>query len=191
MKDDILIGDTPKAQKRRRRVKKMSAAGRLWKHSKLSDIDGLLGDQDTRDFFVFTLVRNPWDRMVSYYHWLKEQKFDHAAVDVAKTNGFSSFLSHPHMLRSIGGENYGHYMCDHEGRERCDLFIRIEHLNADIAPLENHLGFRLGPIERVNRSDRAQDYRAYYTASDCELVGKLFETDIDRFGYDFDGDAPR
>jgi hypothetical protein len=42
MKDDILIGDTPKARRRKGRLKGASTAGRLWKHSRLSDIAGLL-----------------------------------------------------------------------------------------------------------------------------------------------------
>ncbi len=33
MKDDIMLGDTPKAQKRRRRLKDVTTRGRLWKHS--------------------------------------------------------------------------------------------------------------------------------------------------------------
>ncbi|HMO71776.1 MAG TPA: Type II secretory pathway, pullulanase PulA, partial [Paracoccaceae bacterium] len=42
--DDILIGDTPKARARRGRVKALAgrAAGRLWKHSTLADIEGVL-----------------------------------------------------------------------------------------------------------------------------------------------------
>lgn len=39
MKDDIMLGDTPKARKRRRRLQDFKAAGRLWKHSTLADID--------------------------------------------------------------------------------------------------------------------------------------------------------
>ena len=42
MKDDIMLGDTPKARKRRRRLQDFKAAGRLWKHSTLADIDGLV-----------------------------------------------------------------------------------------------------------------------------------------------------
>ena len=38
MADDILIGDTPKAVKRRGRLKGLETAGRLWKHSTLADI---------------------------------------------------------------------------------------------------------------------------------------------------------
>ncbi|MEM9788337.1 MAG: Type II secretory pathway, pullulanase PulA, partial [Pseudomonadota bacterium] len=32
-RDDILIGDTPKAQRRRGRLRHLQTPGRLWKHS--------------------------------------------------------------------------------------------------------------------------------------------------------------
>lgn len=40
MKDDVMLGDTPKAIRRRGRVKGVKASGRLWKHSMLSDLYG-------------------------------------------------------------------------------------------------------------------------------------------------------
>ena len=43
MKDDLMLGDTPKALKRRRRLKDaFKRRGVLWKHSTLSDIEGLV-----------------------------------------------------------------------------------------------------------------------------------------------------
>jgi len=38
MKEDIVLGDTPKALRRRGRVKDVAARGRLWKHSTLADL---------------------------------------------------------------------------------------------------------------------------------------------------------
>ena len=84
MADDILIGDTPKAKRRRNRLKQLSAKGRLWKHSTLADIDGVVNSADLERYFIFTLVRNPWDRLVSYYAWLRAQSFEHPAVALAK-----------------------------------------------------------------------------------------------------------
>ena len=63
--DDILIGDTPKAIRRRGRLKGVAVAGRSWKHSTLADIDGLVDRAWIAQAFRVTLVRNPWDWMVA------------------------------------------------------------------------------------------------------------------------------
>ncbi len=185
MKDDILIGDTPKAQKRRKRLKGVQVSGKLWKHSTLADIDGLVSAAELDDLFIFTLVRNPWDRMVSYYHWLREQTFDHTAVLLAQTLDFDRFVMHPQTRASVKASPYGHYLRDAGGRERGDAMIRLEHLTEDIAPVEAHLGFRLGAMPQVNASGRDRDYRGYYTDKTAESVAELCKDDIERFGYSF------
>ena len=40
--DDIIIGDTPKAKRRRKRLADLTPVGRLWKQSTLRDIDGIV-----------------------------------------------------------------------------------------------------------------------------------------------------
>ncbi|MCA0042860.1 sulfotransferase family 2 domain-containing protein [Celeribacter litoreus] len=183
--DDILIGDTPKAIRRRERVKSLSAAGRLWKHSTLRDIEGLVPREDFDDFFIFTLVRNPWDRAVSYYHWLRDQTWDHDAVRLAKVHTFSDFLNAPETREALGVP-YGSYLRDGEGQERGTHFARIEALETDLVPLWEHLGFDLSPIPQANASVRDSDYRGYYSAADAELIARICATDIARFGYGFD-----
>jgi hypothetical protein len=181
-KDDILIGDTPKAKRRRRRLGRVTTAGRLWKHSTLADIDGLLSPDEIDEAFVFTLVRNPWDRIVSYYHWLQEQGFDHPAVTLAKKVDFSTFLNTPATQASMRAAPYGHYVTNAQGREVCDAFIRLEHFAKDGAALWSHLGFRLDlPVN--NQSTRDRDYRSYYSEHDSALVESLCAQDIARFGY--------
>jgi hypothetical protein len=185
MADDILIGDTPKARRRRRRLRGVKTAGRLWKHSRLADIRGLFSDEEIASFFVFTLVRNPWDRLVSYYHWLREQSFDHPAVTTARHLDFAAFLRDPAMQRAIRNSPYAAYVTDASGRERCDLWLRLEHLAEDVKSLEARLGLRLGEIPHVNRSKRAADHRGYYDAATRDLVAELCAEDIARFGYRF------
>lgn len=189
MKDDILIGDTPKARRRRSRLKGANAAGRLWKHSTLADIDGLVSGAFIDTAFVFTLVRNPWDRMVSYYHWLQDQTFDHPAVRLAAQMDFVDFVSAPQVRKTMQASPAQHYMTDARGTERCDLYIRLEAFDADAEPLWDHLGFALD-LPQSNPSTRERDYRPYYTDAAHAAVAQACATDIERFGYRFDSSRP-
>ncbi len=186
MKDDILIGDTPKARARKARLIGVKSAGRLWKHSTLADMAGLATEEEIAGFFTFSLVRNPWDRVVSYYHWLREKNFAHPAVGLAKTHDFSGFLNHPQTLTSLSLWPYAAYLRDTSGIERASLFARLEHLDSDLAPLEAHLGFRLTPMPRANQSARAADWRGFYSDADAALIARICAEDIARFGYGFD-----
>ena len=185
MKDDILVGDTPKAVRRRARLKELRPAGRLWKHSTLADLDGIVQPSELDDFLIFTLVRNPWDRMVSYYHWLQAQSFDHPAVGLAKELGFAAFVQADLVQAAFKAAPYASYVKDTSGRERNAQFIRLEHLAEDLAPVEAHLGFSLGPIPHANRSERDADHRGYYDAATHAAVAEACAIDIARFGYRF------
>ncbi|MDA3857106.1 MAG: sulfotransferase family 2 domain-containing protein [Roseovarius sp.] len=185
MADDILIGDTPKAKRRAGRLKSASATGRLWKHATLADIDGLVPLSMIREAFTFTLVRNPWDRMVSYYHWLRGQSFDHPAVRLAQRVEFSDFLNAPLTQKAWSASPARFYMTASDGAHYCTRYIRLEHLEEDAAPLWDHLGFTLD-LPGANRSTRDNsDYRSYYSDSDAACLARLSARDIDQFGYAF------
>jgi hypothetical protein len=183
MRDDLMMGDTPKARLRRGRLKGLPSAGRLGKHSGLADIDGLVSSGWIEQAFVFALVRNPWDRLVSYYHWLRGQSFNHPAVRAAQGNEFAQFLADPGTQASIRAHPYGRYV-QTGGKEQCSLFIRLEAFHRDAAPLWDHLGFELD-LPHLNASPRVVDYTQYYTSDTRHLVESLCHEDIGRFGYSF------
>ena len=184
-KDDILIGDTPKARNRAGRWKGVKTAGRVWKHSTLADVAGLVSVAEIDAFQTATLVRNPWDRLVSYYHWLKAQGFASPAVGLARTHDFSGFLNHPQTKTAFRLWPYGAYLRRPDGTDAAGVFIRLEHYADEVRPVEAHLGFRL-PLPRVNASDRGQDWRPYYSDADAGLVADICAEDIARFEYRFD-----
>lgn len=188
MKDDILIADTPKARRRKGRLAGAKTAGRLWKHSTLADIEGLVARDDFARFQIVTLVRNPYDRLVSYYHWLRGQGFDHPAVHLAKGLDFSDFLNAPATVASIQNSPVASYLTDGAGVEHAAICLRLEHLQSDLAPFEAHLGFALWPLDVANTSARRADYRSYYSDADAALVARICAADLARFGYGFDPD---
>lgn len=183
--DDILVGDTPKARRRRARLRGVVTAGRLWKHSTLADGLGLYTEAEALDWFCFTLVRNPWDRMVSYYHWLRAQRFAHPAVALAQRLDFAAFLADPQTRASLAGAPYGSYLRLPGSAGPVGHFLRLEHLEEDAGPLEAHLGFRLTPLAPANASQRGRDWRPYYSDAAAESVAQLAAEDIARFHYSF------
>lgn len=185
MKDDIMLGDTPKALNRRRKMENTKAHGRLWKHSTLTDIDGVVLPHHVERMFTFTLVRNPWDRMVSYYHWLKGQSFDHPAVALAQKVNFDGFLKDAGTQRSQRGAPASSYMRDVNGVEQCNAYIRLEQFTEDVAPLIAHLGFDL-ELPKSNASVREVVYQGYYTPETRQIVAQCCAQDIERFGYVFE-----
>lgn len=184
MADDIMLGDTPKALRRRRRVKDAVTRGRLWKHSRLEDIEGLVPQEQLENLFAFTLVRNPWDRVVSLYHWLRVQTFRHPSISLAQTLSFCDFVQNEAMIRAFENSPATSYMKTSDGRLQCSAFIRLEHFEEDAQPLFSHLGFEL-ELSRVNTSQRLEDYRSYYTDAAAETIAQCCAADIDRFGYVF------
>lgn len=186
LKDDIFIGDTPKARARKGRLGGIRTAGRLWKHATLADSLGLVSAEEMTGLFTLTLVRNPWDRMVSFYHFLRVKSFDHPMVRAAQAHDFHGFLREEATGRLIGDNPCSSYMRRPDGSEGARLYARIEHFAQDIQPFEDHLGFRLTPLARQNASDRPRDWRPAYSADDADLVARLCADDISRFGYRFD-----
>ena len=183
-RDDIMMGDTPKAKNRRRRLKGVQSRGRLWKHSTLSDIDGLIAPDVLAGLFAFTLVRNPWDRAVSYYHWLQAQTFQHPAVALAQDLDFDPFIMNPVIQRAFLISPAGSYMRRVDGQEQCNAYIRIEAFQEDAAPLVQYLGFKID-LPLTNTSDRERDYRTYYTDTTADVIARCCAEDIARFGYSF------
>ncbi|MEJ2035951.1 MAG: Type II secretory pathway, pullulanase PulA, partial [Maritimibacter sp.] len=111
--------------------------------------------------------------------------FDHPAVGLAKELAFSAFLRAPLIRAGMQNSPYGRYVQDADGVERADLFIRLEHLAEDLAPLEAHLGFALGAVSQENRSERNRDWRVYYGDDEAAIVAEACAEDIARFSYRF------
>ena len=184
MKDDILIGDTPKARRRRGRVAGLSARGRLWKHSRLSDLDGLMTTDEIRALRVVTVVRNPWDRMVSYYYWLRRQTFDHPAVERASAMPFGAFMRHPGTQEEIRSDQIDDYLRLVDGTVPPATILRHDQLARDLAAFAAEIGIKVElPLE--NRSERPRDWRGLYDDETAGIVARAYRDDISRHAFTF------
>jgi hypothetical protein len=148
---------------------------KIKKHSTLAEYKAALGEVQFGDLYKFTCVRNPWDRMVSYYFtptqnmaaW-DRKKFRKAIV---KALSVADYL----RLDKVEEDPFGNV----------DYVMRFENLADDFRTVCGTLGISPTTLPRYNRSSR-EHYSKYYDEELRELVHARFAAEIERFGYIFE-----
>jgi len=148
---------------------------KIKKHSTLAEYRAALGEARFGDVYKFTCVRNPWDRMVSYYF---TQTQNTAAWDRKKFRKIiSKALSGADYLRLNKGEE--------DPFSNVDYVIRFENLADDFRTVCGALGISPPTLPKYNRSNR-EHYSKYYDDELRELVRTRFAVEIEGFGYSFE-----
>jgi hypothetical protein len=135
-----------------------------------------------RDLFKFAFVRNPWDLMVSYYHYLVTNPHHHAHQRTKRLGGFDRWLEFE-LRRDKRLQS--RLLSDRQGRLLVDFVGRYETLAEDFAHVCRQVGVSAS-LPHINRTAH-RDYRMYYSDAEIELVAQAFQADIETFGYAFDG----
>jgi chondroitin 4-sulfotransferase 11 len=144
-------------------------------------------------YFKFCFIRNPWDRLVSSYFYLKKGgKSERDAVFSNKflkhLNSFEAFVYSLEKNNKL--QNWVHFLpqthfiCDCNGKLIVDFVGRFENLSEDFEEVRIRLGLSNVKLEWKNQSTR-KDYKQYYNEKTNTIVGDLYKTDIDLFGYKF------
>src|SRR6266576_3514763 len=145
------------------------------KHSTLREYHDALGDEQFRNLYKFTCVRNPWDRMVSYYFTPTQSP---ETWDRKKFRGMiSKAVSVADYLRLDQGKR--------DPFSNVDYIMRFENLADDFRTVCETLGILPATLPRYNRSSR-EHYSKYYDDELRELVRARFAAEIEHFVYIFE-----
>ena len=131
----------------------------------------------------FAVVRNPFDRAVSNYHFLQQTPghHSHARVRHLTFDGYLDFLrerrwSHDPTQRRL--------LVDARGRVLCDPILRFESLDEDFTGLCRQLGLEGSQCLPRRNTSRHEPYREYYQSRlTREKLVDLFAADFATFGY--------
>lgn len=150
------------------------------------------------EYYKFTFVRNPFNRLVSCY----ENKYhsDKKRIGVSmkflyfqtyllgylkEDNGFKEFVkkmakiplkfADPHFIPQ------SYYILDKNGACRVDYVGKFENFEHDWAWLMEKYSF--APLSHYNKTDKV-NWMDYYDRKTAELVYMYYEKDIKSFGYE-------
>ena len=169
------------------------------RHAPLERI--LRNEPDLVDYWTFGFVRNPWDRMVSWWamitNWRDWSRRKGTSMDdrwnpmwrgVSQYTSFEQFVTEgPDSFEVLRRNQIDFLRCDLPElgiRRTADFIGRTENLQADTAVVFDRFGLRLDRTAHHNRSKRTE-YREYYTRATRDRVAEVFARDVAEFGYEF------
>ncbi|MFZ5802060.1 MAG: FkbM family methyltransferase [Candidatus Omnitrophota bacterium] len=152
------------------------------------------------DFFKFTFVRNPWDRLVSCYEqkirtkerfvypktigkWCDENRF--ATPHEISFKEFVHFIYHNPDKIDWHWQSYAN-----RARLPLDYIGRFETLEEDIQTVSYKLGISQ-EFPHYNKSRHRTDYRTYYDEETRRMAAEIYAEEIQMFGYQFDSEGRR
>ncbi|MEP3653650.1 MAG: sulfotransferase family 2 domain-containing protein [Litorimonas sp.] len=137
-------------------------------------------------YFAFGFVRNPWERLLSWYHLLN-RGVSETPIDDTTRRKFHNFLTG--LARRSQHDDSFHlnqldYFTDQTGRLRVDRIGRFENFAEDLEGIFRTIGceFSDPPIFNVTFP---KAYQSYYSTEAKDLVANACRDDISRFGYRF------
>lgn len=145
--------------------------------------------------WTFSIVRNPYDRLVSAFHYLKGHTFSErdrawAAGTLGDCPDFAAFLERlaepgfrDRVLAWLHFQPQWYYLCDAKGRLLVDEAARLEALDDFFARFNAAgRGVTLDPGVRRRPSERAA-WPDYYDATTAARVAAIYARDFEIFGY--------
>jgi chondroitin 4-sulfotransferase 11 len=154
-----------------------------------------------KNYFKFTVVRNPWDRLVSAFHYLNSEKGGIGLWDkefqllyLNRLDDFKSFIDE--MINNDEFKKkillWTHFIPQHkflcvdkELQLDFDFICRYETLGNDFNKLKVLLGKNDVQLKKVNKSDH-KNYRNYYTeVYMIDFVSEVYRIDIELLNYEF------
>ena len=162
-------------------------------HPKASDVKRELPPELFERCFKFAFVRNPWDLLVSMYHFILREPEGEKHNVVKALGSFDAFVEYaastPEPFPKGSTKLQIEMITDAGGNLLVDFVGAYEDLEEDFKEVARMVGIR-AELPHLNRSVH-EDYRTYYNERTRAIVEEHFQPDIKRFGYSFDGRPTR
>jgi hypothetical protein len=161
-------------------------------HTTLDEYIRIFEPRNILSYFKFTIVRNPWDRLVSAFHFLKGGGFGEAdrawaEAELGRHEDFDGFvrgwLNASNIWKWYHFRPQYHYMLEKHRVIELDFIGRFESLESDFAWIAERVGARC-TLPSIN-AGRHEPYTEYYCAATRDIVASVYAKDIAVLGYTF------
>jgi hypothetical protein len=154
-----------------------------WHHMSAAEIKRLLGEEIWNSYFKFCAVRNPYDKAISLFYFLRNRGRIKSKRRAPDSEQFEQWLLQGNLwLDRV------RYVID--GRFALDDVIKYEQLEADVARISQRLRLPiLGsslPKLKVGSRPASATITQMYTEKSADVVRRRYAFEFEQFGYDPD-----
>ncbi|HRD64450.1 MAG TPA: hypothetical protein PL137_26375, partial [Nocardioides sp.] len=145
-------------------------------HMPVSMVRTMLGRKRFESYFSFAIERNPWDAVVSLYHWRYRD---------SEPGSFSEYVA-SEAIETFAAKNQRIYRL--RGEVAVDRVLRYEALADELTAVWSELGLPGEPDlphAKAGLRPRGASYRTYYDDTSRDLVAELFAAPIAELGYEY------
>jgi hypothetical protein len=162
-------------------------------HATLEEYLNIFEPKCIMNYFKFTIVRNPWDRLVSAYFFLRNGGFDERdrtwfEKELGDFSGFEDFVkiwvNRTNIWKWHHFRPQYHYMFDKREKIHLDFVAFFENIDDDFDYIANHIGLDCA-LPKSNESEHSK-YMGYYDSETMNIVAEVYAEDIEVLGYSFD-----
>jgi hypothetical protein len=141
----------------------------------------LVGAEVFDGYFKFSIVRNPWDKAVSQYCYMRRRPDLRAYVGMDERADFKTYLRLVRETAHAQWEPQHTFIFDDAGKLLVDDLGRYETYERDVTRIFARLGIT-ARIPHANCSER-EPLERYYDREAIEMVAQTYAEDIRLFGY--------
>lgn len=144
------------------------------------------------DYYAFTFVRNPWERVVSawlskFVHYHDPKHPDLPGIrdpELSLQTTFEEYVRFIHKTPDHVADC--HFKSMHTFIPKNCRVGRVEDLEEDFTQFREEIGIPILPIPYRNTTNKNKPWREYYTNELRRLVTERFNEDIEIFEYEFE-----
>lgn len=148
-------------------------------HPKLAFYYQFYNPQLVEEYCKFTVVRNPWERLVSYTSYINGGAFDYEIL--------KSIVYFPEKNIGPGEVTQLQYLKDPSGDVNVDRVVRQENFTEEMQKLfvDLDIPFEEGIFSKKKNTTEHQSYVDYYKEDEKKAIANICAEEIDLFKYEY------
>ncbi|SDX72494.1 Sulfotransferase family protein [Allochromatium warmingii] len=163
----------------------------LSKHATITEIDMALGENVIDEYFTFGFVRNPYDRVISSFTFLRKWQDWNGHQEIIKINDINDYI----MSDFFKGEGVDRqnrvqsFWLGDSTNSRCvNYWGKVEEIQTAVAFINSKIGINEADVSLPTRNasrqvDANQNIELRLSAESIQIINDRYAADFEQYGY--------